>query len=777
MSTKQLIKSAWFTPQSMKKIESKAPAMKRLDLVAQGYKPTADASDGVLVTIENYPLAYSDIPTANKQIFQHALWDRLMQSEDLNFRMKESRSFFGESEHRDDLEVKLKDVSHRITEFHHVDPASTDLPLLVGAVDVLDTPMGNIIYSLMKSSYIGISSRGYGSLIDADDHENQIVSADDYVHICWDFVGIPAVKEAMATVASYAKSSRLVEPIVQALIKSSARIPEWGELARIIQADNKKIVMAVPRSIKSSRPIVSGWDYNEDRFGGIEITHDGKDVAYLQPGDDANQLSAELEQCQTDEDVQRVLDQYGVLEEAREPAKEPTQEMIQSFMLRLPVKGIPIVESGADGFYIVLKGEGLKLGPFSSEQQAEALLNAQVNQAAKVQPYEKDSGMEDKFYFEFGDKRYGPYATREEAQHDLEEVTQKGLFDHKEEPMKGAQQKTFSVKSKKNDAIFETGLKSVEDAKAWLKAHSLEDQAIVVDTETKKPITSEDEPLDDTSLSATGGEDLDEGPSADEQADRQEFDQMVLLELADTLADTGDENVDDDSFDFGDLDDTEEKPVEEAKKPVTSSEEGYPKVGDHVVYTGGSGETGVVSGIDKQGSDPDEAGGSMLVVKLDNGKTVRDFATMFVAEAKKPVQSAEGDELPAEDEDENFDDADLYFPEDDLGDVSVDEDAGTITVATTTSEGDSASVELSLEDGYLTEVGADMADVEGEGAGAGTLLPEGPLDLFAETGGDVSAAVDRILDLPNEVGEDSTVIDLSDDVTDGDDLGAPGTEN
>lgn len=237
---KQIILASWFTPSSIKKTLDKLPQTKTIDFVKQGLKPTAENPSGVLCELKDFPLAYYDIPTANKQIFQRNLWQKLLDDPDLQFRMKDARSFWGEPFHADSLEIMLPQVSHKITDFRVVNDN-----LVVGDVSVVDTPNGNIIYSLLKDSYVGISSRGYGSLLDQDDG-NQIVSADDYYHVGWDFVGVPAVKDAMATLAGYAKSSKLYEPISKSLLASARFSPDLGEIGKLIQEENRKFSITVP---------------------------------------------------------------------------------------------------------------------------------------------------------------------------------------------------------------------------------------------------------------------------------------------------------------------------------------------------------------------------------------------------------------------------------------------------------------------------------------------------------------------------------------------------
>ena len=63
-----------------------------------------------------------------------------------------------------------------------------------GRIEILDTPSGKIIQSLIESGVtLGISSRGVGST--RADGQNQIVQ-DDFQLICWDFVSEPSTPGA-----------------------------------------------------------------------------------------------------------------------------------------------------------------------------------------------------------------------------------------------------------------------------------------------------------------------------------------------------------------------------------------------------------------------------------------------------------------------------------------------------------------------------------------------------------------------------------------------------
>jgi hypothetical protein len=101
--------------------------------------------------------------------------------------IKENRAL-GECDHPDSSVVELKKVSHIIRE------AYMDNDTCYGTVELLDTPAGKILQSLVESGItLGISSRGVGST--KRDGDLQIVQ-DDFQLICWDFVAEPSTPGA-----------------------------------------------------------------------------------------------------------------------------------------------------------------------------------------------------------------------------------------------------------------------------------------------------------------------------------------------------------------------------------------------------------------------------------------------------------------------------------------------------------------------------------------------------------------------------------------------------
>jgi len=117
--------------------------------------------------------------------------------------IRENRAL-GECDHPDSSVVELKKVSHIIREAH------MEGNICYGTVEILDTPCGKILQSLVEAGVtLGISSRGVGSTRKSGD--TQIVQ-DDFQLICWDFVSEPSTPGAfMMSEGRQIKSSELAK--------------------------------------------------------------------------------------------------------------------------------------------------------------------------------------------------------------------------------------------------------------------------------------------------------------------------------------------------------------------------------------------------------------------------------------------------------------------------------------------------------------------------------------------------------------------------------------
>ena len=111
--------------------------------------------------------------------------------------IKERRAL-GELDHPDSSVVNLNNVSHNVLEMHW------DGDDLVGTVEVLGTPAGNILKELFKSGIkLGISSRGLGSVkeIREDDGSDTVEVQPDFELIAFDFVSNPSTHGAFLSPA------------------------------------------------------------------------------------------------------------------------------------------------------------------------------------------------------------------------------------------------------------------------------------------------------------------------------------------------------------------------------------------------------------------------------------------------------------------------------------------------------------------------------------------------------------------------------------------------
>ena len=106
--------------------------------------------------------------------------------------IKERRAL-GELDHPDSSVVNLNNASHNILEMHW---KGDDL---LGTVEVLGTPAGNILKELFKSGIkLGISSRGLGSVkeIHEDGGDDTVEVQPDFELIAFDFVSNPSTHGA-----------------------------------------------------------------------------------------------------------------------------------------------------------------------------------------------------------------------------------------------------------------------------------------------------------------------------------------------------------------------------------------------------------------------------------------------------------------------------------------------------------------------------------------------------------------------------------------------------
>lgn len=126
-------------------------------------------------------LATAEVKNGNGRYYARDLWqremDKYMES------VKENRAL-GELDHPESQVINLKNVSHNIKDVWW------DGDHIMGKIEILPTPSGNILKALIESGVtVGVSSRGMGSL----EQRGEVMEVqDDFELLCWDFVSTPS---------------------------------------------------------------------------------------------------------------------------------------------------------------------------------------------------------------------------------------------------------------------------------------------------------------------------------------------------------------------------------------------------------------------------------------------------------------------------------------------------------------------------------------------------------------------------------------------------------
>ena len=151
----------------------------------------------------------ADTLNQNGRIYPRGILER----EIINYQkfIRENRAL-GECDHPDTSVVELKNVSHIVRE------ARMDGETVYGVVELLDTPSGKILQSLIESGVtLGISSRGVGS---TKQQGGNLIVQEDFQLICFDIVSEPSTPGAFMM-----NESRAIRPSdLKATFNKSDRI-------------------------------------------------------------------------------------------------------------------------------------------------------------------------------------------------------------------------------------------------------------------------------------------------------------------------------------------------------------------------------------------------------------------------------------------------------------------------------------------------------------------------------------------------------------------------
>jgi hypothetical protein len=155
-----LIETQYFTAKPLKLVEGTVPTSNPL-------------VEGILATCE--------VKNGNGRYYSRELWEREIKK---YMECVNANRALGELDHPDSSIINLKNVSHNIKKIwwngDHV----------MGAIEILPTPSGNILKALFENRIpVGVSSRGMGSLKQMGE---LMEVQDDFELLCWDFVSTPS---------------------------------------------------------------------------------------------------------------------------------------------------------------------------------------------------------------------------------------------------------------------------------------------------------------------------------------------------------------------------------------------------------------------------------------------------------------------------------------------------------------------------------------------------------------------------------------------------------
>ena len=157
-------------------------------------------------------LATAEVKNGNGRYYSKKIWER-----EINKYMdsvKQNRAV-GELDHPESTVINLKNVCHNIKDIwwngDHI----------MGKIEILPTPSGNILQALISSGItVGVSSRGMGSVKQMGE---TLEVQNDFELLCWDFVSTPSnpgswmtpLNEGLTrTTNNYLKANEIIREIL-----------------------------------------------------------------------------------------------------------------------------------------------------------------------------------------------------------------------------------------------------------------------------------------------------------------------------------------------------------------------------------------------------------------------------------------------------------------------------------------------------------------------------------------------------------------------------------
>lgn len=179
----------------------------------------------------------ADTPNGNKRVYPRAVLESAVKSVQENVT---AGRMLGELDHPADAKIHLDKVSHVITNLE-MQPSGE----VYGEAEVLETPAGRILESLLKSKVkLGISSRGFGSTKEKDGGLQEVQN--DYHLVTFDIVADPSTPGAYpeAVYEENAEQNKETEVVSEedAVISLDASVDEILEEEVTIEREEKEFL-------------------------------------------------------------------------------------------------------------------------------------------------------------------------------------------------------------------------------------------------------------------------------------------------------------------------------------------------------------------------------------------------------------------------------------------------------------------------------------------------------------------------------------------------------
>lgn len=262
-----------------------------IDESSRGLKP------GVLSTVEG-PFMEVEIENRNGRKYTQSLIRNKIVEADYTKEQLENRTLLGEARHpQDRYEVWIPDVSHNIIALWF----NEDGTLLMGRADILDTPMGRIVQTLVDyGSKVGISARASGRMVQMNG--DTYAEEESYQFKTFDFVTNPSfVQSRMEELPDSLTAESIYEPMKQIIENEESSLPLLEACKSILNSVSSNKLKELVPLIEARLDVEDTTDIvNSDEDSEVDDSEDDETTVL---GERIKQLELENAEFVTEKDA------------------------------------------------------------------------------------------------------------------------------------------------------------------------------------------------------------------------------------------------------------------------------------------------------------------------------------------------------------------------------------------------------------------------------------------------------------------------------------------